>query len=430
MGKRALQFVVWLVISAAFVGPGTVTTAAKAGQSYGGQLLWALLFSTIACILLQEAAARITMVSGRSLAGAIANRFGTKSGRGLIWALVIMVVFGCVAYEAGNILGAVAGMKLLVDWSSLAIVTLIAVLAGALLFSNNLKLITSLLGVVVAIMGCGFVWLAFKLDLGEVELWRGTFVPSIPLGSATLILALVGTTIVPYNLFLGAGLGKGQTLKTMRTGLIIAIVLGGLISMAILIAATTLTEAFTFEGFAAHLEAKAGSGARWLFAVGLLAAGFTSAVTAPLASSLAVKSALVGTDHRWKDHKHLFRAVSLSVLLIGFLFGALDVKPIPAIVMAQAFNGFILPFLGFLLWQLVNHRPTVGDKRNGIMLNTLWFLVIAVVNVLGLINLAKAAQSTLGTDWDLPSMYPILLIIGGALALLEAGLILKERSRA
>ena len=48
----------WSVISAAFIGPGTVTTAANAGALFGTQLLWALLFSTLATILLQEGVVR------------------------------------------------------------------------------------------------------------------------------------------------------------------------------------------------------------------------------------------------------------------------------------------------------------------------------------------------------------------------------------
>ncbi|MCB0548279.1 MAG: divalent metal cation transporter, partial [Phaeodactylibacter sp.] len=57
----------WSIISAAFIGPGTVTTAAKAGASFQLQLIWALAFSIFATIILQEAAARITLASGKNL---------------------------------------------------------------------------------------------------------------------------------------------------------------------------------------------------------------------------------------------------------------------------------------------------------------------------------------------------------------------------
>ena len=62
---------VWLVISAAFVGPGTVTTATKAGEALGTTLLWTIMFAVFACVLLQEGAARIYIVSGKQLRNVI-----------------------------------------------------------------------------------------------------------------------------------------------------------------------------------------------------------------------------------------------------------------------------------------------------------------------------------------------------------------------
>jgi len=77
-----LPVLFWSVISAAFIGPGTVTTAASAGSGFGTQLLWALTFSTLACIILQEAAARLTIVSGKSLGGNISAWFHNSADPG------------------------------------------------------------------------------------------------------------------------------------------------------------------------------------------------------------------------------------------------------------------------------------------------------------------------------------------------------------
>jgi manganese transport protein len=94
--QRFLQILFWSVISAAFIGPGTVTTAASSGARFGYSLLWALLFSTVACLVLQEASARVTIVSGRTLAGAIRRRFRGGAGGVLVTAMVLgAVVLGC-----------------------------------------------------------------------------------------------------------------------------------------------------------------------------------------------------------------------------------------------------------------------------------------------------------------------------------------------
>ncbi len=111
--RRLMNILLWSVIAAAFIGPGTVTTAASSGTRFGFALLWALLFSTIACLVLQEASARVTVVSGRTLAQAIREQFHGRT-TGLVVVIIVLgaIVLGCAAYQAGNILGSVAGAGL------------------------------------------------------------------------------------------------------------------------------------------------------------------------------------------------------------------------------------------------------------------------------------------------------------------------------
>ena len=114
MKKNTLSSVIlWSVISAAFIGPGTVTTAVTAGSQFKLNLLWAVTFSTIGCILLQEVSARITIASGLTFGESLIKKFGPSTGKMLQWLVGGSVIFGCAAYEAGNILGAVAGLHLL-----------------------------------------------------------------------------------------------------------------------------------------------------------------------------------------------------------------------------------------------------------------------------------------------------------------------------
>ena len=98
----------WSIISAAFIGPGTVTTTSRAGASFGLSLLWTLVFSTVATILLQETAARITLASGKNLGEIIARQYGQGNSRRIHWFVFLALAFGCAAYEAGNLLGAIS----------------------------------------------------------------------------------------------------------------------------------------------------------------------------------------------------------------------------------------------------------------------------------------------------------------------------------
>ena len=168
-------------------------------------------------------------------------------------ALAVGVVLGCAAYEAGNLLGGVAGLRLVVDVSPASATIACGVVAAALLATGNTRWIARSLGALVALMGAAFLLTAIRLgpDLGS--LLAGLFVPRIPTGSTVLVLALVGTTVVPYNLFLGSALARDHGLSEMRWGLALAIVGGGLISLGVLVVGSALGGGLEYERLASVL---------------------------------------------------------------------------------------------------------------------------------------------------------------------------------
>ncbi|MEM7106266.1 MAG: divalent metal cation transporter [Bacteroidota bacterium] len=416
MKKQALSILMWLVISAAFVGPGTVTTAASAGAGYRYQLLWALLFSTLACILLQEGAARASIAGKKSLGGLIAAKYPGKTGQRLAWLMVGTVVFGCIAYEAGNILGAVAGISIAISIDSRLITAIIGVIAGLLLYLGNTKTVTNILGAIVATMGVGFLIMAIKVTKNTSEVFTGLISPALPEGSALLALGLVGTTIVPYNLFLGSGISEGQAIRSMRWGVIVAVIIGGIISMSIVLAAVPIQGEFSFEAMAQTMQSNLGVFGRNLFVFGLFAAGFTSAVTAPLASAISVESLQKDTGY---VRTNWFKTTWFMVLVIGLLFGIFQVKPVPAIILAQALNGLLLPFLAIALWLILNDDELMGKSHlNGIGLNAAYFGVVVITCLLGLLNIAKAIGRALGTSINTAEVLPAFGALGFIIALL------------
>ncbi|MEE8218480.1 MAG: divalent metal cation transporter [Vicinamibacteria bacterium] len=401
--RRLGHVLLWSVLSAAFIGPGTITTAASAGALYGPRLLWALAFSTVACLVLQEASARLTVVSGRDLGQAIRERFrGGPLARLVPGSVLGVVVLGCAAYEAGNILGGVAGAVLGTGlpqgWLTLGV----GATAFVLLWLGTTRTVSEILGVVVATMGVAFLLTAAKLGLEPSGLIRGALIPSLPEGSALLLLGLVGTTVVPYNLFLGSGIARGQTLDEVRFGLGVAIVLGGVISMGVLIVGTAVDPPLAFDALGQALRARLGGWAETFFAYGLLAAGLSSAITAPLAAAVAARGLLSrpsgeGDDAAapaWHDRSGRFRGVWLLVLLTGIAFGLAEVRPIPAIILAQALNGLLLPFVAVFLLLVINDVRLMGrDGVNGPVSNTALGLVVVVTVLLGALNVSRAAAS-------------------------------------
>jgi Mn2+/Fe2+ NRAMP family transporter len=135
-----------------------------------------------------------------------------------------------------------------------------------------------------------------------------------------------------------------------------------------------------------QLEPVLGPAAKYFFAVGLLAAGLTSAITSPLAAAYAVNGAL-GWEPDLADRR--FKLVWMLVLGAGTLAAALGTRPISAIVFAQAANGFLLPLIACYLLYVMNNRQSLGAYRNRWSSNLLGGAVVLVVTGLGAFKLLQ-----------------------------------------
>ena len=407
------NIIVWSVITAAFIGPGTLTTAAGAGARFSYDLLWTVVFATVACLVLQEGAARLSILSGKDLGTLI------RGQRGKVWVVAryltgISVIFGCVAYQSGNVAGAVSGMSLagLSDGPFLA--GGLSALVFALLFTGNYKAISRVLTAMVALMGTVFLVTAFLSDARLTTVLQGLS-PSLPTGSGLAVLGLIGTTIVPYNLFLGSGVGKGQGISDMRKGLAIMVLFGGAITGSVLITGAMVQGAFDFPSLAAAMEAKIGGWSVWLLAAGLFAAGFTSCVTAPLAAGFIARS-IFGDPEKKNDRSYL--AGWMIVVGAGAIVGMLGLRPIPLIILAQALNGLVLPLVAFIIVLFLNDRSMVGASGlNKMIINIITLMVLAIVTGIGLMNLFSAAEKAFGISLE-QAIWPVTL---GLMALAVAG---------
>ncbi len=396
--KRVLSVLFWSIVAAAFIGPGTVTTAASAGAEHGYTLVWALGFSVLATLVLLEAAARLTIVSGRNLGEAIREQFrGTRASLLVLLLVLGAIVVGNAAYEAGNILGAVAGVSLGSTAPAWLATLTIGAASGLLLWVGAPKTVAHVLSITVASMGIAFLATAIFLQPDAGELAASLVLPRMPAGSGLLVLALVGTTVVPYNLFLGSGLAEGRELAEVRFGLGVAILLGGVVSIGVLVVGAAVDGPFTFEALGQTLAARLGPWAAYLLALGLFAAGFSSATTAPLAAAITARGLFEDGSGRWATRSWRYRLIWGGVLAVGVGFGLAGVRPIPAIILAQALNGLLLPFAAVFLLLAVNDRRLMGPATiNGPLSNTLMALVTAVAIVLGTSSVLRAAYSALG----------------------------------
>ena len=144
--KHILNVIFWSIISAAFIGPGTVTTAAKAGSSVKLALLWTLVFSIFGTIVLQEASARLTISSQKNLGALIRQKYSSIRANWIKYLLFGAIGVGCLAYQAGNMLGAIAGLELFLNIPRLFSASFLLLICGAILWQGESKFIARFLG--------------------------------------------------------------------------------------------------------------------------------------------------------------------------------------------------------------------------------------------------------------------------------------------
>ncbi|WP_425410763.1 Nramp family divalent metal transporter [Hyphococcus sp.] len=387
--------------AAAFIGPGTVTTATLAGAGYGYTLVWALVFATIAAIILQETAARLGVVSRKGLGEAILERF---SGAPLLkWtsvALIIAALFiGNAAYEGGNIAGAALGVE--AAFPSLAprqwIAAAIAALAAFILLFGGYRIIEKVLIAAVLIMTAAFATALVIIGPDWGSLFSGAAIPTIPAGAQLAVIGLIGTTIVPYNLFLHAAAARKrwagpEDLHEARFDARLSIGLGGIVSILVMstAAASLFGAGLTISGaadMARQLEPAFGAGATYLLAIGLFAAGLSSAITAPLATGFAAAE-LFSFESDPKNVK--FRGVAGSVLFAGAFVAITGARPIEIILFAQIANGVLLPVVAVFLLYAANNKKLLGEHANGFAANAAGVIVTLIAAMLGLRGILRA----------------------------------------
>lgn len=385
------------LIAAAFIGPGTVTLCSIAGVHFGFALLWAMVLSVIATIVLQEMSARLGLISNKGLAEVIRDELNPGLAKTTVIFLVLSaIVVGNAAYEAGNISGGVLGLSALVPESDLLIfgfklnylVLLLGFAAFLILISGSYKVLERSLFILVLLMSLSFVITAILTRPDPMEILRGAFLPRIPKDGLLTVIGLIGTTVVPYNLFLHSSLVREKWKGEKHIGdairdTVIAVVLGGLVSMAIIIsaAASDTNRLENAVDLARSLGPLYGDSATVLLALGLFAAGITSAVTAPLAAAFVARG-IFGWEQNMKSKR--FRAVWMTILLLGVVLASLDIKPIEIIKFAQVANGIMLPVIsGFLLW-VMNRHKLLGAYANNRFQNISGLLIFGVTLFLGL----------------------------------------------
>jgi len=383
------------IVSAALIGPGTITTSGISGNNFGFALVWAVFFSVIAMVVTQRMTGKIGLTTGSGLAAAIRQVYRGKS---VYWPLAILLILSFFvsncAYQASNLVGASAGLSVVFGQHRTLYCIIITIAALSLVLSGNIKYISNILTVVVFAMVIMFLITAIVVKPNVGEILAGMFIPSIPNGAQMTAIALIGTTMTPYCLYLHSDTHASEKRENPDIDIDDALVDNTYASVVNAIAMFCVSTSIMVVGnalalngasisavtdLANGLQPLVGSAAQQVFAIGIFCAGISSAACAPLAATYII-SGILGWSTDLKDKR--FRILTIFVFIVGCTFAIFGGAPTKIITSAQAIGGVALPISVILVLLVSNDKKLLGERTNSKGLNILTGIVFIITLVM------------------------------------------------
>ena len=395
-----------LVTGAADDDPSGISTYSVAGATFGYGPLWTALFSFPLMVAVQLMCARLGMVTGRGLAGAIRLSYP----RPVLWGACALLVVANVVNIAADLGGMAAVTGMVTGTNSLLWTPAYAALLISLLFWSSYRRIARTFKWLTLVL-FAYVAAAFLARPDWTEVLRATFLPHISLTRdfMALLLAVLGTTISPYLFFwqaaqqveeeraIGRNLSKrrGATKKELlssRTDVLTGMFFSNIIMYFIILTTAATLHAHgqmnitTAKQAAEALLPLAGRGAYWLFALGLVGTGILGVpvLVGSCGYAIAEAAAWRGTLDRPPRGAPRFYAVIGAAMLGGLLLDYLHINAVKMLFWSAVVNGILAPPMILLIVLLTSDPKVMGNRVNPPLLRWLgWgaFVIMAAAAV-------------------------------------------------
>ena len=372
--------------------PGGILTYSQAGAKFGYALLWTLIPTTIALIVVQEMAARMGAVTGKGLSDLIREEFGLRATF-ITMAILGAADFFTIAAEFAGLAsgGAVFGV------SKYIAVPLGAALVWTVIVRGRYKPVERIL-IVFSLIYFAYPISAFLAKPDWKLALHDTFVPSFNRDPQYLIMivGLIGTTITPWmQFYLQASIvekGVDQRHYSLsRWDVILGCIVTDVIAFFIVVAcAATIFKSGHGElqypaDAALALRPFAGQFATVLFAVGLINAALLSAAILPLATAYNICEGLGfehGVERRFSEAPIFYW---IYTLLIACGAGVILIPGLPllkVLLLSQVANGVLLPFVLFYMLILINRRTIMQEFTNNVWQNAIaWSTAVVMIGL-------------------------------------------------
>lgn len=370
---------------------GGITTYSVAGARYGYMLLWTLIPTTIALIVIQEMVARMGVVTGKGLSDLIRENYGVK----ITFFMMIILLVANFGTTIAEFAGWAASMEIF-GLSKYVTVPSGAFLIWLLVTRGSYRVVEGVL-LMACMIYLGYVVSAFMAAPKWGEVMQSTFIPKVKFESefVMLTIAIIGTTITPWmQFYLQSSIAekgiKKENYKVTKLDVIIGCVITDIIAFFIIVTcATTLyphgiriNEA---KEAALSLAPFAGEYASVLFAVSLANASILGAIVVPLATAYYVCEAMgweAGVNKSFREAPQ-FMWIYTALIVISALLVLVPGAPlILLMILSSLLNGILLPFVLVFALSLVNNKRLMGKHTNPRGYNYIAWGTVAVLIIL------------------------------------------------
>jgi NRAMP (natural resistance-associated macrophage protein)-like metal ion transporter len=391
-----------VMIFLAIIGPGIITanvdndaggitTYSLAAANYGYSILWMMIPTTIALVVVQEMCARMGAVTGKGLSDLIRESFGVK--------VTFYVMIALLLTNMGNSISEFAGIAASLEIfgiSKYLSVPVSAVLVWLLIVKGSYKVVEKVF-LVACLVYIAYPIAAFMAGPDWPVVMKATVTPTFKTDSAYLmtLIGIVGTTIAPWMQFYqqAAVVEKGITADQYnfsRIDVIFGCIMAIVVAFFMMVACASTIHLHglkieTAADAALALKPLVGQHASTLFAFGLFNASLFAACILPLSTAYYVCEGMGWESGVDKDFEQAPQFFWLFTIIITISAGLILIPnaPLMAIMfISQVVNGAVLPFVLMFMIKLINDKNLMGNYVNGPILNIIAWLTVVTMIVL------------------------------------------------
>ena len=391
-----------VLVSVELFDPASIVAATAAGAAVGLAVLWAAFYSGILLIGIQEISARLGVVTGKTLAENIHQRFGPRYSRPLF----ILSMFLNLATLTAEIMGLSLAFSFLFKIAYPIAVSISILLNIILVYFTAYDKLEKILIILVTAIFLSYVYFLFSLHANFGAIVYNSLVPSLKANSFYYAEAIIGASITPTYVILHSGLvyekgwahhhEKGvedlikedKSVRDERVDSFVSILMGTILTIIIIASAALLIRGksvTSFADIAAPFSIKFGIVGVEVFAVAFAFAGILAVVTVGLGTVYSAFGFL-GLESRIKARR--FRLVFVLAIIISAIFAFIP-QQIQVMIFTQYLNGLLLPFILIPLVIITRNKDLMGKYKLGKATLTLAVATIVITTILFIASVAS-----------------------------------------